>query len=46
MYLGDAPIRGYCVAEPHPYLNWRDPPEWNRTEVLEFPGSVDGPWGA
>ncbi len=25
--------------------NWLNPPEWTRTEVLEFPGSVDGPWG-
>ncbi len=24
--------------------NWLDPPEWVREEVLEFPGSVDGPW--
>ncbi len=24
--------------------NWLDPPEWTREEVLEFPGSVDGPW--
>ncbi len=24
--------------------NWLNPPEWTRTEVLEFPGSVDGPW--
>jgi hypothetical protein len=26
---------------------WRrclNPPEWTKTEVLEFPGSVDGPW--
>ncbi len=23
--------------------NWLNPPEWTRTEVLEFPGSVDGP---
>lgn len=23
---------------------WLDPPEWTREEVLEFPGSVDGPW--
>jgi len=21
-----------------------NPPEWTKTEVLEFPGSVDGPW--
>ena len=25
--------------------NWLNPPEWARTETLEFPGSVDGPWG-
>ena len=24
--------------------NWLNPPEWTKTEVLEFPGSVDGPW--
>jgi type II restriction/modification system DNA methylase subunit YeeA len=24
--------------------NWLNPSEWTRTEVLEFPGSVDGPW--
>jgi hypothetical protein len=24
--------------------NWLNPPEWTRTEVLEFPGSVEGPW--
>jgi hypothetical protein len=24
--------------------NWLNPPEWVRTELLEFPGSVDGPW--
>jgi type II restriction/modification system DNA methylase subunit YeeA len=23
---------------------WLNPPEWTRTEVLEFPGSVSGPW--
>ena len=23
---------------------WLNPPEWIKTEVLEFPGSVDGPW--
>jgi type II restriction/modification system DNA methylase subunit YeeA len=23
---------------------WLNPPEWTRTEILEFPGSVDGPW--
>ena len=24
--------------------HWLNPPEWTRQEVLEFPGSVDGPW--
>lgn len=24
--------------------NWLNPPEWTRTEVLEFPGSNGGPW--
>ena len=23
---------------------WLNPPEWTRTEILEFPGSVAGPW--
>ena len=23
---------------------WLNPPEWTTAEVLEFPGSVDGPW--
>lgn len=23
---------------------WLHPPEWTQTRVLEFPGSVDGPW--
>jgi hypothetical protein len=23
---------------------WLNPPEWTKTDVLEFPGSVDGPW--
>jgi hypothetical protein len=23
---------------------WLNPPEWTRTETLEFPGSIDGPW--
>ena len=23
---------------------WLNPPEWTKTEVLEFPGSTDGPW--
>ncbi|MFH0962777.1 MAG: DNA methyltransferase, partial [Planctomycetota bacterium] len=24
--------------------NWLNPPEWTTTEILEFPGSVNGPW--
>jgi hypothetical protein len=24
--------------------NWLNPPEWTKTETLEFPASVDGPW--
>ena len=24
--------------------HWLNPPEWTREEVLEFPGSVNGPW--
>ncbi len=24
--------------------NWLNPPEWTREEVLDFPGSADGPW--
>ncbi len=24
--------------------NWLNPPEWTRTEVVEFPGTVGGPW--
>jgi type II restriction/modification system DNA methylase subunit YeeA len=24
--------------------NWLNPPEWTREQVLEFPGSADGPW--
>src|SRR5450756_110613 len=23
---------------------WLNPPEWTREEVLEFPGTVSGPW--
>ncbi|MGO9923943.1 MAG: hypothetical protein ACLQIB_55755, partial [Isosphaeraceae bacterium] len=25
--------------------NWLNPPSWLREELLEFPASVDGPWG-
>jgi hypothetical protein len=24
--------------------NWLNPPEWTRKEMLQFPGSVSGPW--
>ncbi|MGO9918091.1 MAG: class I SAM-dependent DNA methyltransferase [Isosphaeraceae bacterium] len=24
--------------------NWQNPPEWVREQILEFPGSIDGPW--
>lgn len=24
--------------------NWLNPPEWTKEEVLEFPGTVNGPW--
>jgi hypothetical protein len=24
--------------------NWLNPPEWTRQEILEFPGSIGGPW--
>jgi len=24
--------------------NWLNPPEWTRTDVMEFPGTVGGPW--
>ena len=38
-----------AIAEAARELNelrsrWLNPPEWTKTEVLEFPGSVDGPW--
>jgi hypothetical protein len=38
-----------AIGEPAKVLcerrdNWLNPPEWMREEILEFPGSVDGPW--
>jgi hypothetical protein len=24
--------------------NWLNPPEWVKTQVMEFPASIDGPW--
>ena len=34
----------YFRLLPRPSQLWLNPPEWTREEVLEFPGSVDGPW--
>ncbi len=44
---GDARVK--AIAEAAKRLdelrsNWLNPPEWVREEVLEFPGSADGPW--
>jgi type II restriction/modification system DNA methylase subunit YeeA len=38
-----------AIAEAARELNdlrerWLNPPEWTKTEVLEFPGSIVGPW--
>jgi len=49
---GEEPIGGHTVkaiSEAAGKLNdlretWLNPPEWTKEEVLEFPGSVDGPW--
>ncbi|HEX5736031.1 MAG TPA: DNA methyltransferase [Blastocatellia bacterium] len=37
------------IAQAAKYLDdlrsrWLNPPEWTREEILEFPGSTDGPW--
>ncbi len=42
-------VRQAAIAEAAKELdqlrsNWLNPPEWTREGVLEFPGSVDGPW--
>jgi len=50
---GDEPVEDplvRAVAEAARELNklrerWLNPPEWTEQEVLEFPGSIDGPWG-
>ncbi len=44
---GDANVE--AIAEAAKELDelrctWLNPPEWTRQEVLEFPGSADGPW--
>ncbi len=41
--------RVVAIAEAARELNelretWLNPPEWTKEEVLEFPGSLDGPW--
>lgn len=43
------PEQGAAIAEAARELDelrsrWLNPPEWTREEVLEFPGSADGPW--
>lgn len=43
------PEQEQAIAEAARELNelrerWLNPPEWTREEVLEFPGSPDGPW--
>ncbi len=42
------PIRGVIAAAAKELdtlrNNWLNPPEWTKTETLEFRGSVDGPW--
>ena len=25
--------------------NWLNPPQWTRVEIMEFPGTLGGPWG-
>jgi hypothetical protein len=44
-----APDQEAAIAEAARELDglrnrWLNPPEWTREEVLEFPGSADGPW--
>lgn len=43
------PEQEAAIAEAARSLNelredWLNPPEWTREQILEFPGSVDGPW--
>ena len=43
------PEQEAAIAEAARELNelreqWLNPPEWTREEILEFPGSADGPW--
>jgi type II restriction/modification system DNA methylase subunit YeeA len=46
---GDEEIRRAAISAAAKELNdlrerWLNPPEWTRTEVLEFPASAGGPW--
>lgn len=48
-YRASAGDHRAAIAEAARVLNdlrerWLNPPEWTRTEILEFPASVDGPW--
>jgi type II restriction/modification system DNA methylase subunit YeeA len=43
------PEQGQAISAAARDLNelrarWLNPPEWTREEILEFPGTVDGPW--
>jgi hypothetical protein len=47
--LTPTPVRHTSIAAAAKELNelredWLNPPEWTRTETLEFPGTVGGPW--
>ncbi|MGH7201577.1 MAG: hypothetical protein ACREJB_13285 [Planctomycetaceae bacterium] len=39
-----AAIAGAAAELDRLRTGWLNPPEWTRTEVLEFPGRADGPW--
>ena len=46
---GGTPAQAEAIAAAAKELDelrnrWLNPPEWTKTEVLEFPGSVDGSW--
>jgi hypothetical protein len=48
-FPGPTPKQEAAIAAAAKELNelrerWLNPPEWTRTEYLEFPASVDGPW--
>ena len=37
-------ITGATVSLINLRNSWLHPPEWTREEIIEFPGSLDGPW--